>query len=354
MDFEGGYKRVKRDFEGIGLGTIAELALQHVIGGSHTNTETVGKHKTIVHAQSGQISNSWTKIKYPKRPIPRIYEAIGNETSFRNMTGGGVSTGSTGDTNKQSTAVLDAYWTSTDIAFLFNEHTNQSSLADGRWKLQLESLNVQTEFVNQSKGFTIMDIYDVTLKHNTVSYITPLVSWDNAIAAEAVPTPVLGSGTRENTKEHPGAKPTDYYQWNKTWKVLRKTTVEMPAGALHRHTLTFRPHRIMDAQDTQTYQGFKGITVCTFVVARGTPGDGTSNYAVPTLSSINLTPFKIIWTSSKKYLTNSLTTLAGKIENVQNLTANTLENSSGPAKTLLQQNDDTVDEVNLMDNDNVA
>jgi len=102
-------------------------------------------------------------------------------------------------------------------------------------KVLIEGCRYELELQNATQGMVMLDIYTLVAKTTGV-YEDPVTStWTNAITSDAG-TSLTTTGTRN----FPGNKPTYYKQFRDTWKVLKKVTISMMGGSMHKQYSTCR------------------------------------------------------------------------------------------------------------------
>ena len=188
----------------------------------------------------------------------------------------------------------------------------------------LESLQSEISMVNQTNATTELEIYDISLRRdlplsnslrlnngNTYTLIaSPSSYWDkgtNAIANEA-----------DNTLPYPsdiiGSSPFDSPFFKDYFRVKKRTQVVLPQGAHHKHIVLLKPNHLMDEVESQTgtMYGFKGLTMYSLVVIKGTPSTDTDAADAPTttptlLACVQSFRYKFTWVQDETY-TGSYTT----------------------------------------------
>ena len=200
----------------------------------------------------------------------------------------------------------------------------------GSKRIVLESVQSDITFTNSSNSSAEVEIYDLVLKHDllinpsfTVNGLVypaspdPTNYWSQGVlAAENSP-----SGTTPAPSTFIGSTPFDSLLWKDYFKLKKRTSVMLPQGGTHRHSVCMKPSRLIDEFQVATsiagVQGLQGLTQYTMIVAKGVPiSDTTTNVpttAVVLLDMIQSVRYKWTWvadTSSTGYFTDGLTTPA--------------------------------------------
>lgn len=177
-------------------------------------------------------------------------------------------------------------------------------------RLLFESYNRKIMYTNASSASAVLDLYDIVCKNDCDIFAndawTAGVAMETSIPAGTPPVNVLG------------IKPWHSQRFNEFFKVVKKTTVNLTAGASHQHNVSLKLNVIMKEQRARENVCYRGITHATIAVVKGVPvcDDGD----VPRL--VSTAPIKIdivVETSSKYrwitdadtdlYITNGLVTL---------------------------------------------
>jgi hypothetical protein len=166
-------------------------------------------------------------------------------------------------------------------------------------KYYFESCDVETTFTNGSTTACTLEIWEVVAKHDfaaeqyTLDTTNPLASGSNAyspnnywiqglLAAEAPAITPVGVSGGLMTPTTPGAVPFDSELFNQYWKVAHRQTVNLTAGALHRHKSHYTIDQLMHPfrwRNATLLQGLTRSHLYTVIgqpVASGTTGTSVS------------------------------------------------------------------------------
>jgi len=189
-----------------------------------------------------------------------------------------------------SLATLD--WS--DLYYIGNSLPQSNS---GLRRYVVESVLNEFTYTNQSTGGVEFEIIDLVAKRdlfNAWSFEangrqygplgpTPEQVWEyGALAGANLPNAPL----TDSPAFVVGSKPFDTATFNDYFTPIQRNIVMLPQGASHRHVLNLKPNRLIDEAlwnqgvATTFLNNYKGMTIYTFIIARGTPViDPTSHLA---------------------------------------------------------------------------
>lgn len=263
------------------------------------------KSYAIVRPPASGLSNSTTKLWYKKTKVGRealkLFEPATYENDFTisvsntayntqaiaRMHVGYSSSGSTTISNL-FTKVQQGYSGGTGVLPLYGNSSVQNS-----FKFEVNSMVQILTLSNESPGAVEFDIYDCVAKVTSTTYLAPEDAWTNGLVDE-------NNAGVACANTFIGATPFTSKLFNSTWKVVKRSKVELGSGRAHRHVFNFKPNRVVDSQYFDNFACVKGITTTTFVVARGMPVD-SSNTA--TIGTIGVSPVKLVGYVREKYVT---------------------------------------------------
>ena len=209
--------------------------------------------------------------------------------------------------NKQLITVPTTFFTGTDFTtisanlFVTGQTTNAvaPSTFDQSFKLGIDGFACTFEFVNMVQTQAEIDIYEVISKITKPAYVSPATDWQTGMTAQEGPGVYTISSALRSC-------PTESKAFNMTWKIIKKTTIELAPGELHKHTFVFKPKRQLDTEYYYTYNQIKGITGAIMMVFRGTPVDAVRGLS---LGSVQQSPIKISGWYKRTYKTRELALL---------------------------------------------
>lgn len=197
----------------------------------------------------------------------------------------------------------------------------------GPTRCVLESAQNQITFTNSSTASAEVEIYDLVLKKDLL--VAPNFTVNGqTYSPQAVPSSYWNVGANASegatgTQSPPashiiGSSPFDSLLFKDYFKVHKRTSVMLPQGATHRHSVLIKPSRLINqfelpGNSTGAF-GMRGLTVFTMLVAKGVPISDTAS-TVPTTANVLLDciqgiRYKWTWvadTSSTGYYQDTLT-----------------------------------------------
>lgn len=248
---------------------------------SHTSEQ-------IVKPPPSGLSHSYAKMIYTKKPLvrredkthePTIYETI-NSGVYLGF--GGKQAVNTGTVNFLYATAPNAFsvnlkgicnvalqYLNTTGTYVGNPavQVNQQSM-----KFILDSNNTISEFTNQSLGSCELEIYDLVSRVSTATFIDPAVIWQQGLVNEDVSVAAPVQTTIFNT-------PTSSKAFNLTWKICKRTKIELGPGRSHEHVWNFKPNVLIDTEHFNIFNQVKGLTTAQMIVQRGLLGDAVSGFA---------------------------------------------------------------------------
>jgi hypothetical protein len=246
-------------------------------------------HRTeeIVTAPASGLSHSYSKMIYKKKPLIRNQDKIHEPTIYETINSGqylgfggrqAVNTGSVNflyapapnafSVNLKSICNVALQYLNTTGTYVGNPaiQANQQSM-----KFILDSNNTISEFTNQSLGSCELEIYDLVSRVSTAVYIDPTVIWQQGLVNEDVSIISPIQTTIFNT-------PTSSKAFNLTWKIVKRTKIELGPGRSHEHVWNFKPNVLIDSEHFNIFNQVKGLTTAQMIVQRGLLGDTVVGY----------------------------------------------------------------------------
>ena len=274
-------------------GKAAYKAYKQVVPKKHKQKITIKTGGSqIIKAIAAGTTKSYTSVSNEKYKLPKIIHEITSPTTKETLTGFGV----TSNENFQGVSSIPqwrggllndlALTINNSMSYLnvLNTTLSSPSLQSGQFvfKVVLDHLNTITSFTNEGFSNIELEIYDVISKVNSDAYNSPHDSWSQGLANQSLGTFV--------SHLYPYAVPTTSKDFNITWKIVKKTIVELGSGRGHTHTFEHKCNKIFDSQMIYNYQLVKDVTTATMIVVRGTPADSSLTAAI---GNVALSPVKL-------------------------------------------------------------
>lgn len=233
-------------------------------------------------AACGTYSNSYgTRRRLPKALATMLKSAQRNNSTKVTVLVAASSAGSQGvqgfPTIYNREHIVDCY-----------DATTPSTSDNKTQRIVLLSTQMETVMTNQGNNPAMIDIYDCVARRD-MPYVntnndgnSPIPLWYRGMLEQGLSDP-------PNPVEVYGIKPFQSTAFTQNWKITKVTTVTMPQGTTHRHTMTTQANQVFTRSRLDTGDSyFKGLSRCYFTVQRGYPADtGLESIAVST------TPVKI-------------------------------------------------------------
>lgn len=270
-----------------------------------SNTKTKKKSSTTITGSSGDITKSYSSLRYP------LMKNISYRNSDRDVRKVVFSGGILCPQNNQSARSLFNLCSSAGIIDVFNESVQTNTAAQNAFllsnfnsdrKLWCDSQSYNITLTNQGPSLIKLHIYDCLCQTDLAT--TPEVSWNQGLQQSA------GISPTEEFNFHPGSSPTESATFRKNWRVLKKTTIFMPTACNHEHQFTHKYnglYNVTRALELQTIapagveKNMRGITVTPLIVVEGMPGDSIADGDV--LGTVTLAPAKVVYVAKTNYNT---------------------------------------------------
>lgn len=292
---------------------------------SYTATKTKKKKSSTIKSPATGMSFSKTVIKYKKRRLIKNTEKLSEVAVYEKVDPFTISTpkgqqGSLGTNLLYSTHAAGTG--TTPIVDLFNQAMEYSQVSGNPagpfiqafqrdFKYVLDSVNCMTTITNVSASNADIEIWDLVSKVTCQTYQDPLTVWDSGTAAISGPYTLPARSV-------PYTVPTTSKTFNITWKVVKRSKVEISAGRSHQHILQFNPNVIVDSDYWNNYAQVKGLTVMTFITCRGQIADTVASYSSGT---VTIAPVKLDCITRVRYNTRSLFSAPRTYQLINNVTA---------------------------------
>lgn len=227
-----------------------------------------------------------TSVFSHKSACPKYMSQVFKETSPQVYISNG-SGRTTAPTGQQALAVygtLTASGTGGDYSSTTNDLQNiiqqvyagVPTASQRTTRLYVKSTMVNMTFTNNQTNNMFCDIYDVVARRDGNQ--STFTAWQNGLVDQG-----LGSGyTAINVV------PQMSTSFNQHWKVLKKTSIELPPGNSHRHIQTIKLNKSFNYERLQdATANFAGLTTAVMVVIWGAPDhDATTVTSVSTGSCL--------------------------------------------------------------------
>lgn len=250
-------------------------------------------HEQIVKPPPSGLSHSYASLIYNKKPIIKTEEKllepcvqkIVNPIQYIASSGlQGVNINVNLSQNPYNTTLspsLDNQFSSA-LRYLntTGSYVGNPILQAGQrsMKFLVSSMTYSLMMSNMSLGSCEVEIYDLISKVSTASVLLPNSQWTAGLVDEDV-------SALSPTINQYGSVPTSSKAFNLTWKIVKRTKVELGPGRSHEHLFTQKPNIIMDSEYLRQFNQIKGITSAMMIVQKGLIGDsvvGTTSGVVTT------------------------------------------------------------------------
>lgn len=169
------------------------------------------------------------------------------------------------------------------------------SVSQQSYKMLINSVIQTMAITNMESTSVRVDIWDVVAKQaGHVSYSDPIPQWALGLAAQKPVTPYAGI---TDPLTFPRSVPTTSYIFNKNWKVVKRTAVELGPGQSHEHVLVYKVNSVVDTEiisdltDTNARGNraqLAGLTHHTIITLNGIVVESGTASGLYTLSSTKL------------------------------------------------------------------
>lgn len=203
-----------------------------------------------------------------------------------------------------------SYCFQSQLISLFGNMPTTAPAGNETRRLLYESFQRKIMYTNASSASAILDLYDIVCKQDCDLFADAAwsdgVNMETSLPAGTPPYKVLG------------IKPWHSQRFNEFYTVVKKTTVNLTAGASHQHSVSIKPNAIIKEQRVRENTAYRGLSYVTIAVVKGVPVCDDAD--VPRLVStapiridiVSETSQKYRWisdTDTDLYVTNNLTTL---------------------------------------------
>lgn len=273
-------------------------------------TKKAKESEYISGSTRGECTVSTVTHRLKPSKLSHVHKALANKFKYETMTVEQVLHTDDQNTPRQQEETAFSILNGTDYGAIVNtyyqnlpdthpmqgKYPESGTMTGGKGhKVLIEKCNYEIELQNCTQGMVMLDIYTLVAKTTGVYEDPVTATWTNAISSDGG-TSLTTTGTRN----FPGNKPTYYKQFRDTWKVLKKVTISMMGGSMHRHYVHWNVNRITDYDHWSKYTMSKGYTGAVILVARGQLGDNT--LGMKGTQTVTYTPVKINY-AIKQYST---------------------------------------------------
>ena len=270
---------------------------------SFTKTKTSKKEKVIQSPGNGTLSHSYASYgpRKAKNFFGRMVRQLsGPQTTQRQTVS--LITGTSGEQHRErdlingTTGGLFAMLTEATKTPGIDQqgalsNTIPADLNMAGVKLMYEQTRRDLMITNSADFPTMVTIYTVVARKDEIrgDLIDPIAMWDYGILQQAkLPQSASVTYPNGNPSEYPFSHPRQSRDFNKYWKIVKTTRLEMAAGRTHRHIDDIYCNRQINKEDLlRAYANsssgiWAGITCCHIITAVGVPCVSEQN--VPSLS----------------------------------------------------------------------
>jgi hypothetical protein len=181
--------------------------------------------------------------------------------------------------------------------------------------LYLKSISTSWSFTNQAPTSTEGDLYIIMRKTSlktwgATRYLTDWTSGLTATAADGTPA----------DRSFYNSKPTDSKQFNMNWWIIKKVSFKLEPGQEMKHTHVLNANRLLDLAYLKEWAGgVRGITMESFIVAKGPVVDSTNSMVSGSISTARV---KLVGIQNAKYVAYAVQTNPKIILQGSNVTTN--------------------------------
>lgn len=264
------------------------------------------KYKKITQ-HNDPASKSNVQVNYKPQKIYGIYKKLTGNLQYTGNYSSQLMTSNAQNLNRQYSKVLGTVFTGANYDSVLQAYYNNLPVTDPHYqkyptvlkgdvgiKPLFKSCFQKYELLNQTEATCHADIYTFMCNNSQDDYEDVPSAWANAIQYDkgsvAGVTP---------TVNFPGATPVSHKYFNRKWKMIQKTSVELLPGVVHTHFFRFAPKRIIDYDYSCEFRMIKGITYTTFMILRGTPIDNTKG--VQGVQTVSYSPVKVDYVVTEHY-----------------------------------------------------
>jgi len=222
------------------------------------------------------------------------------------------------------------HWADNDELYrLAGMQTTLQSVPIGRYVYQ--SVYGELLFTNATNMACELEIYDIVSKRDlgyNNAYVVPntgnALQWPSSTPEGAWQLGVALGNTTDNSSSPPlntyiGCSPFDSQLFKDYFTVKKRTLVQMPLGAVHRHSVSIKPNRLVTGSMYQNAETFawKGLTTWTMYVVKGYPvasAEGVATTSSCEILCVQSVRSKFTWVADATmtvYTQDNLTTPAG-------------------------------------------
>lgn len=209
------------------------------------------------------------------------------------------------ETGRQAAYMLDSLLDSTEILDIYNRairttlpYFNAADASTTARNKILWGCSFETEylFTNHSPGCCVLDIYDIICKKESAALYTPILLWQAGLDQQQ------GTGAVPTYKYY-GSRPQDSSAFNRVYKILRKTEVELHTGRSHKHVkkILYRgklPYSTAYSL-APTNTNIEGVTHLTMIVFHGMVVGDKGEHAVD--EKISLDKCKLTYVATQRF-----------------------------------------------------
>lgn len=221
--------------------------------------------QVIKGAQGGPSTSSQFELARPASTVVKTIKDAGNPQYY--ITNGASQIVCTQGFQEQG---IFRWQSSGDLTFILGKVPGGGSAGVTNSRYVLESTQGELLITNSSLATAFVEIYDIARKRdaNVTTYAwtaDPGYAWNQGIINEEP----YGSG---HTLNDINSSPYDSQPFKDFFKVLKKTRVEMPQGALHRHHVSLKLNMLVSGSVLDYVDGDPAdYTFYSMIVFKGQP-----------------------------------------------------------------------------------
>lgn len=207
-------------------------------------------------------------------------------------------------------SIDSSYCLQSQLQTVFSRMPATAPTGNATRRMLYESFMRKIVFTNASSASAVLDLYDIACKEDNDLFVK--ASWSDGVNMETT----LPSGTPPVNVL--GIRPWHSQRFNQFFRVIRKTTVNLTAGASHQHNVSLQLNALVKEQRVNENVCYRGLSFFTIAVVKGVPvcDDADAPRLVSTapiqIDYVTETAQKYRWitdTDTDLYITNNLTTL---------------------------------------------
>lgn len=273
---------------------------------SRTNTKKRFKRKRGNRVYSGDnASDAYKILKYKITKPARNQRIVGGTFKFNSNFFDSITHISTDLINSQKIKLLADIFQGTEIRLLHQAayaelngahplySTDAQAGSHYHQKWLYKSCKTTIRMVNHDRNATTVTFYTVQAKStNATSFGNPLTTW-----AAGENQQIDGTYSTNPNISYIGQRPTMNKLFNQHYRIIKRHTVVLQAGAQHSYVFHFKPMSIVDGGYMENHIRVRGLTHQIFCTAHGQIALGTVDSNVAVVPE----PVSLIYSTSQEY-----------------------------------------------------